>query len=164
MRRRYVLAPEAAQDLAGIWRYIKREASVEMADRVEAVIRDQIVFLAATPGAGHWRKDLTDEPVKFFPVYSYLIAYRPTPSRCRSRLFPRSSRRRAASETDYDLPQSPEDARASGAEEAAHRLHPPQGRRVRPPNGNRSQRLRESACTVDGAKVPDQRPVDRACR
>jgi hypothetical protein len=28
-------------------------------------------------GSGHWRKDLTDEQVKFFPIYSYLIAYRP---------------------------------------------------------------------------------------
>jgi len=77
MSRRYVLAPEAAHDLVAIWRYIKREASLEMADRVEAVIREQIVFLARTPGAGHWRKDLTDESVKFFPVYSYLIVYRP---------------------------------------------------------------------------------------
>ena len=25
----------------------------------------------------HRRKDLTDEDVKFFPVYSYLIVYRP---------------------------------------------------------------------------------------
>ena len=29
------------------------------------------------PGTGHWRKDLTDEPVKFFSVYAYLIVYRP---------------------------------------------------------------------------------------
>jgi toxin ParE1/3/4 len=28
-------------------------------------------------GAGHWRKNLTDDTVKFFPVYSYLIVYRP---------------------------------------------------------------------------------------
>jgi antitoxin ParD1/3/4/toxin ParE1/3/4 len=44
---------------------------------VESVIRDKIVFLARTPGAGHWNRNLTDEPVKFFPVYSYLIVYRP---------------------------------------------------------------------------------------
>ena len=25
---------------------------------------------------GHWRKDLTGEQVKFFPVYSYLVVYR----------------------------------------------------------------------------------------
>lgn len=47
-----------------------------MADRVESVIRDKIGLLAATPGSGHWRKDLTDEPVRFFAVYSYLIVYR----------------------------------------------------------------------------------------
>jgi antitoxin ParD1/3/4/toxin ParE1/3/4 len=33
--------------------------------------------LAGSPGAGHWRIELTDEPVKFFSVYSYLIVYRP---------------------------------------------------------------------------------------
>jgi len=48
-----------------------------MADRVESVIRERIVFLARAPGGGHWRKDLTDEPAKFFSVYSYLIVYRP---------------------------------------------------------------------------------------
>ena len=56
---------------------IKNNASLEMADRVESVIRDKIAYLAARPGAGHWRKDLTDEPVRFFPIYSYLIVYRP---------------------------------------------------------------------------------------
>jgi toxin ParE1/3/4 len=77
MTRRYVLAPEAALDLVRIWRYIKDRSSIETADRVESVIRDRIAFLAGSPGAGHWRKDLTDETVKFFPVYSYLIVYRP---------------------------------------------------------------------------------------
>jgi plasmid stabilization system protein ParE len=77
MKRRYVLAPEAALDLGQIWRHIKKQASREMADRVESVIRDRMVFLAQTPGGGHSRKDLTDEPVKFLSVYSYLIAYRP---------------------------------------------------------------------------------------
>lgn len=48
-----------------------------MADRVESVIRDKISFLAENSGAGHWRKNLTDQAVKFFPVYSYLIVYRP---------------------------------------------------------------------------------------
>ena len=77
MTRRYVLAPEAALDLVQIWRYLKKQSSIEIADRVESVIREKIVFLATNPGAGHWRKDLTDEVVKFFPVYSYLIIYRP---------------------------------------------------------------------------------------
>jgi toxin ParE1/3/4 len=75
--KRYVLAPEAALDLVQIWRYIKKQSSVAVVDRVESAIRDKIVFLAGSPGAGHWRRNLTDEPLKFFPVYSYLIVYRP---------------------------------------------------------------------------------------
>ena len=77
MRRRYVLAPEAALDLVRIWRYVKNNASLEMADRVESAIREKIAHLSGRPGAGHWRKDLTEEPVKVFSVYSYLIVYRP---------------------------------------------------------------------------------------
>ncbi len=63
-----------------IWRYIKKNVRLEMADRVVSVIREKIVYLAGRPGAGHWRKDLTDESVKFFSVYSYLIVYRPETS------------------------------------------------------------------------------------
>jgi len=77
MRRRYVLAPQAAIDLVRIWRYIRNNASVEMADRIESAIRQKVAFLAGRPGAGHWRKDLTEEPVKFFSIYSYLVVYRP---------------------------------------------------------------------------------------
>ena len=77
MSGRFLLAPQAANDLVEIWRYIKKQSSVDMADRVEAVILDRIAFLAENPGAGHWRRNLTDQPVKFFPVYSYLIVYRP---------------------------------------------------------------------------------------
>jgi toxin ParE1/3/4 len=76
MSARYLLAPEAAVDLVNIWRYIKKQSSLEMADRVESVILNKIRFLAENPGAGHWRKNLTDQAVKFFPVYSYLIVYR----------------------------------------------------------------------------------------
>jgi antitoxin ParD1/3/4 len=77
MNRRYILAPDAALDLVRIWQYIKQRSSREMADRVESVIRERIAFLAQNPGGGHWRKDLTGEPVKFLSVYSYLIVYRP---------------------------------------------------------------------------------------
>ena len=77
MRARYVLAPEAALDLVQIWRHLKEQSSIAIADRVEKAIRKKLVFLAGNPGAGHRRKNLTDEAVKFFPVYSYLIVYRP---------------------------------------------------------------------------------------
>lgn len=65
MKPRYILAPEAARDLVEIWRYIKEQSSPAMADRVESVIRERFVFLARNPGAGHWRKDLTDQSVSF---------------------------------------------------------------------------------------------------
>ena len=77
MSARFVLAPQAALDLVEIWRYIKEQSSVTIATRVESAILERIAFLAGTSGAGHRRKDLTDEDVKFFPVYSYLIVYRP---------------------------------------------------------------------------------------
>jgi plasmid stabilization system protein ParE len=50
---------------------------VTIADRVESAIRDRIVSLSKGPGIGHGRNDITNEAVKFFPVYSYLIVYRP---------------------------------------------------------------------------------------
>jgi antitoxin ParD1/3/4/toxin ParE1/3/4 len=34
-------------------------------------------LLASHPEAGHLRSDLTPLPVKFWPVFSYLIAYDP---------------------------------------------------------------------------------------
>jgi toxin ParE1/3/4 len=77
MSGRYVLAPAAALDLVEIWRYIKKKSSIEIAAHVESVILDKVAFLAGNPAAGHWRRNLTDEAVKFFPVYSYLIVYRP---------------------------------------------------------------------------------------
>jgi plasmid stabilization system protein ParE len=84
VKRRYVLAPQAARDLVEIWRYVKQESSRETADRVESVIRGKFVYLAEFPGGGHWRRDLTEAPVRFFSVYSYLIVYRPEPNRYKS--------------------------------------------------------------------------------
>jgi plasmid stabilization system protein ParE len=60
MNVRYVLAPQAALDLVEIWRYVKEQTSVTIADRVELAIREKICFLAGAPGAGHRRKDLTE--------------------------------------------------------------------------------------------------------
>jgi toxin ParE1/3/4 len=77
MGERFVLASLAALDLFEIWEYIKDRASVTTADHVELAIRERIAFLAASPEVGHYRKDLTGEDVKFLPVYTYLIVYRP---------------------------------------------------------------------------------------
>lgn len=80
MGSRYVLAPQAARDLVETWRYLKEHAGISVADRVESTILERVAFLAENPGIGHQRQDLTDQKVKFFPVYSYLIVYRPETS------------------------------------------------------------------------------------
>jgi hypothetical protein len=45
---RCVFDTEAALDLLQIWRYIAKQSGVEIADRVESVIRDKIVFRCRT--------------------------------------------------------------------------------------------------------------------
>jgi antitoxin ParD1/3/4/toxin ParE1/3/4 len=55
----------------------QEKSAVRIADHVESVVRNKILFLSRNPAAGQWRKNLTGEPVRFFPVYSYLIVYRP---------------------------------------------------------------------------------------
>jgi plasmid stabilization system protein ParE len=67
MKRRYTLAPEAARDLVQIWRYLKKESSQDTADRIESVIRNKFEYLAEFPHAGHWRRDLTEADVRFYP-------------------------------------------------------------------------------------------------
>ena len=74
---RYLLSPEAAKDLVQIWSYIRKKSGEPVADSAEAAIRAKIGFLAGTPGAGHWRRDLTSSQVRFVAAYSYLIVYRP---------------------------------------------------------------------------------------
>lgn|ERR1051325_4552565 len=87
MKARFVLSPEAAADLAEIWNYIKEQTSLTMADRVVSAIRERMVFLSRSLGAGHRRADLTEEEVKFFPIYSYLIVYRAETNPSRSSPF-----------------------------------------------------------------------------
>ena len=74
---RYVLSQEAQADLREIQAYYLRQANAQTAQYVLGAITRAFRFLAATPGAGHSRTDLTDEPVKLWPVFSYLIVYDP---------------------------------------------------------------------------------------
>ena len=68
MTPRHVFAPQGALDLVEIWQYLKELGGVTLADKVESAILERIVFLAGTPGAGHHRRDLTTEDVRFLPV------------------------------------------------------------------------------------------------
>ena len=74
--KRYILAPEAEQDLDDITAYLAEEGGARVARHVLKQIKDAIAFLSRTPGAGHSREDLTDAAIKFWPVYSYLILYK----------------------------------------------------------------------------------------
>lgn len=40
-------------------------------------IATALELLSARPGLGHVRQELTDEPVKFWQVFSYLLIYDP---------------------------------------------------------------------------------------
>jgi plasmid stabilization system protein ParE len=72
----FVLTPLAEQDIGGIWDYIAAD-NIQAADRVLKAIETRILRLAANPGLGHWREELTDKRHRFALVYSYLIVYRP---------------------------------------------------------------------------------------
>lgn len=71
----FIIAPRAELDLIEIWEYIAR-GGVDAADRVLAEIRREMRFIADNPGIGHYRADLTDEPLRFWLMHSYFIIYR----------------------------------------------------------------------------------------
>ena len=74
--KRFIVAPDAAQDLDDIWGYIA-EDSLDAADRFLEKLYENIRMLAETPGMGHARKDLVGQrPLPFWPVSDYLILYR----------------------------------------------------------------------------------------
>ena len=73
---RFVLTPAARADLAEISDYISKD-NPDAASRVRGELRDAMRKLAEMPEMGHTRRDLASEPLRFWPVYSYLIIYRP---------------------------------------------------------------------------------------
>jgi plasmid stabilization system protein ParE len=66
----YQLTSKAEGDLFAIWSFIARD-DIEAADRVEGTILDACAFLAAAPLRGHFRKDLTSLPVRWWTVLQY---------------------------------------------------------------------------------------------
>jgi plasmid stabilization system protein ParE len=76
MAPRYSLASEAQTDLFEIWRRIA-EDSVELADRIDGEFPDLFESLGRMPSQGHTRKYLTNRPVLFFPMYSFVVVYQP---------------------------------------------------------------------------------------
>ena len=72
----YGLTPEAQSNVDEIADFIAEE-SVDAAIRVLDALEDAFQQLAEMPEMGHTREDLTDRPVKFWSVFSYLVVYDP---------------------------------------------------------------------------------------
>lgn len=72
----FVLTPAAEGDIVGILDYIEQD-NPSAAIRVREALLDAMRLLAEHPGIGHTRADLADEVVRFWPVFSYLVIYRP---------------------------------------------------------------------------------------
>ena len=76
MTARYVLTFQARQDLEEIAEYVAVESGLGLAELVVESLRQSFRLLAEEPGAGHVREDLVEDPaIRFWPVFSYLIAY-----------------------------------------------------------------------------------------
>lgn len=72
----YRLTDRAEADLEAIADSIA-VSSVDAAVKIMVALEDAFSMLASRPGIGHRREDLTERPLKFWSVYSYLIVYDP---------------------------------------------------------------------------------------
>jgi plasmid stabilization system protein ParE len=71
----YLLSPEALDDLRSIRDFIASD-SVAAAEKVLDNLFTAFEQLAEWPGQGHFRSEVTDRKVRFWPVGSYLVVYR----------------------------------------------------------------------------------------
>jgi plasmid stabilization system protein ParE len=72
----YVLTLEAQAHIDEIGAYIAQD-SVDAALKLYDAFEEAFGLLAERPGLGHSRQDLTDRPLRFWSVYSYLVLYDP---------------------------------------------------------------------------------------
>src|SRR4051812_1931016 len=73
---RYRLSTEAQNDLDEIANYIESRSNLDRAVKVVSEIREECRKLGEWPGMGHFRGEIRDKRIKFWSIYSYLIAYR----------------------------------------------------------------------------------------
>ena len=71
----YILAPEACRISRNSGTILPTE-NLDAADRVIDTLFAAFERLAAMPGLGHRREDLTDRPLRFWTVDAYLVIYR----------------------------------------------------------------------------------------
>jgi plasmid stabilization system protein ParE len=74
--RPYRLTRTAQRNVDEIVAFIAKD-SKDAASRLLDALEQAFERLAAMPGIGHSREDLTEHPVKFWTVRSYLIIYNP---------------------------------------------------------------------------------------
>ncbi len=73
----YRITPKALAELLQLVEYVARESGPDRAAVFLDDILDAADELGKHPGIGHLRTDLTDEPLRFWPVHGCLLIYRP---------------------------------------------------------------------------------------
>ena len=74
MSQTYRLTERAEADIEAIANFVAAD-SIDAAVKVVLALEDAFILLASRPGIGHTREDLTDRPLKFWSVHSYLVVY-----------------------------------------------------------------------------------------
>lgn len=77
--KRFVLTRPVEDVRHQIKNDLAKRAGPAIARRVMKEIRFAIDLLGDQPDLGHVREDLTNRPLKFWAVFSYLIGYAPKP-------------------------------------------------------------------------------------
>ncbi len=77
---RYRFSEKARDDLRAIVDHVTDESGPGRAAGVVRSLFDALERIAEMPGIGHRREDLTGSDLRFWPVFSYLIVYRPASS------------------------------------------------------------------------------------
>jgi plasmid stabilization system protein ParE len=95
----YRLTERAEADVDAIADFIAAD-NIDAAVKVVLALEDAFVLLASRPGIGHARADLTDRPLKFWSVSSYLVVYDPASDPDHRRRAARRTRRRPDPEGD----------------------------------------------------------------
>lgn len=73
---RYIVTPEAAEDIDKLLLYLAEHATERVVLETEDRIIDAFNLLARTPAIGHRRTDISKRPgIHFFLVKPYLIAF-----------------------------------------------------------------------------------------
>jgi toxin ParE1/3/4 len=73
----FTLSRKAEIALESIISYTATQFGARQAKRLLSEFEETFANLARMPGMGHKREDLTDQPLRFWPLHSFLIAYIP---------------------------------------------------------------------------------------